>query len=54
MGMTNNAVLGYAIKAMLLTDLPKEAIGKVVDEMKYVMDVLTEEEAARIYEKSEF
>ena len=54
MGMANNAALGYALKAMVLSDLPKAAIGEVLDEMKYVMDVLTEEEAARVYEKSEF
>lgn len=52
--MTNNAALGYAMKAMLLSDMPKSSMAAVLDEMKWAMDMLTPEEAARLYEKSEF
>jgi len=50
----NNACLGYAIKAMENTGVDNATIKNVVEEIKYLFDIRTVEEAVDIYLKSHY
>lgn len=51
---SNNAALGYAIRAMKNSALPEETIQEVVNEMNWAFDVIGTQDAAKIYEKSNY
>lgn len=47
--MTNDSVRGYVLLAMKNLKFKKEDIEKVIDELHYVFDVTSEEEAEKLY-----
>lgn len=49
---SNNACLGYVIKALEELEYSEEEIKKIIGEMKYSFDMKTIEEAEKIYCKS--
>ncbi len=47
--MTNAAAIGYMIRAAKDLELDREVIKQLESEMKYFMDMITEEQAEQIY-----
>lgn len=47
--MTNDAVRGYVILAMKELGFKKEDIEKVVDELHYTFDTVSEQQAEQVY-----
>lgn len=47
--MNNNSVRGYVLLAMKNLGYKKEDIERVIDELHYIFDIKTEEEAEKIY-----
>lgn len=47
--MNNDTARGYVIMAMKNLGYEGEAIEKVIDELHYVFDTITEEEAEKLY-----
>ena len=52
--MTEGAMKGYIIKAMINCELNKKDIEKVMAELKYLLDIQTEEESEKYYQKSPY
>lgn len=51
--MNNNECKGYALKAMKEAGLKKKTIIKVISEMEYAFDIMTEKQAEEFYKKSD-
>lgn len=49
--MNNSAAIGYAIMAAKNLDLDKDTIKQLESEMKYCMDMKTEEQAEKVYQR---
>lgn len=52
--MNNNGCKGYVLKAMKETGLNKKTIIKVLSEIEYLFDIMTEKQAEEFYKKSDF
>lgn len=48
-GMTNGAAIGYAIMAARDLDLPDSTIAMIQNNMKHLMEIVTEEKAEQAY-----
>ena len=48
--MTENALKGYLLRAMQRAEIPAEKIAEAMDELRYLLEIMTPEAAAAAYE----